>query len=234
MKKTILFFTVILFLSACNVSTTPENNGVVQLDSIKIGRETKMEAQQFKGLYRSHQSNFIDCISGQLFVLKNTSVVDSLYNLILPNAYTDEAIYVEMNATTDINDSGALTYTDGIKAEQKNYKNNCITSDYWCTGFEPFWVIQISKNEDLIDFYNPMEQKTTHFVYAAPEIKNGVTIYSSTDGENKITISIKEEKCNGAIDKQYDFSAKVQLNNKKYTGCGLQTEVVKASQAINK
>lgn len=232
MKNIILFSISFLFLSACNVSTTPDNNGAVQLDSIKIGRETATEVKQFKGLYRSHQSNFLDCESGQLFVLKNTSVIDSLYNLILPNAYTDEAIYIEMNASTDINDSGALTYIDGIKAEQKNYKNNCINSDYWCTGFEPFWVIQISKNEDLIDFYNPMEQKTTHFVYAQPEIKNGITTYTSTDGENKISVVIKKEKCNGAIDKQYDFSVQVQLNDKKYNGCGLQTEVVKASQAI--
>ena len=222
MKNSIVFSITFLFVTACNVNTTTENKGSIQLDSIKIGRETASEIKHFQGLYRSHQSNFLDCVSGQLFVLKNTSIVDSLYNLILPNAYTDEAIYVEMNVSTDINDSGALTYSDGIKAEQKNYKNNCVISDYWCTGFEPFWVIQISKNEDLIDFYNPMEQKTTHFVYSQPEIKNSVTTYSSTDGENTIKISIKEEKCNGAIDKQYDFSVKVQLNNKTYNGCALK------------
>lgn len=232
MKNTIFFSFAILFVSACNVSTSPENNTSIQLDSIKIGREAKGETKHFQGLYRSHQSNFLDCESGQLFVLKNTSVVDSLYNLILPNAYTDEAIYVKMNASLDPNDPNSILFTDGIKAEQKNYKNNCIQSDYWCTGIEPFWVMQISKSEDLIDFYNPMEQKTTHFVYAKPEIKNGVTTYTSTDGENKITVVIKKEKCNGAIDKQYDFSVQIQLNDKKYNGCGLQTYVAKATEAI--
>ena len=145
-----------------------------------------------------------------------------MYNLILPNAYTDEAIYIEMNASLDPNDANAILFTDNIKAEQKNYKNTCIESDYWCTGTEPFWIIQISKAEDLIDFYNPMEQKTTHFVYAIPEIKNGITTYSSTDGENKIKVIIKKEKCNGAIDKQYDYSAQVQLNDKKYSGCAIK------------
>ncbi len=221
-----------MLFSACNLSTSPENKTSLQLDSIKIGRETKSEIKQFKGLYRSHQSNFLDCENGGLFLLKNTSIVDSLYNLILPNAYSDEAIYIEMNASIDPNDPNAITYSNNIKAEQKNYKNNCVESDYWCTGFEPFWIVQISKNEDLIDFYNPMEQKTTHFVYAKPEIKNGSSTYSSTDGENKITVIIKREKCNGAIDSQYDFSVQVQLNDKKYSGCGLQTKVVKASVAI--
>ena len=204
----------------------------MQLDSIKIGRETKSVVKQYQGLYRAHQSNFLDCESGKLFVMQNTTTIDSLYNLILPNAYSDEAIYIEMNACLDPNDPNAILYRDGIKAEQKNYKNTCIQSDYWCTGFEPFWIIQISKGEDLIDFYNPMEQKTTHFVYSTPEIKNGTTTYSSTDGENKISIVIKKEKCNGAIDKQYDFSVQVQLNDKKYNGCALQTHVVKASEAI--
>lgn len=232
MKKTIFLIAPILFLLSCQISTDPKKNAPILLDSIKIGRETTPTIKQFQGLYRSHQSNFLDCESGQLFVLKNTSIVDSMYNLILPNAYSDEAIYIEMNASIDPNDSGSIIFSDNLKAEQKNYKNTCIQSDYWCTGFEPFWVIQISKGEDLIDFYNPMEQKTTHFVYAKPEIKNGITTYSSTDGENKITVVIKKEKCNGAIDKQYDFSVKVQLNDKKYSGCGLQTNVAKASEAI--
>ena len=232
MKKTILIIAPTLFLLACNVNTNPEKNTSMQLDSIKIGRETKQEIKQFQGLYRSHQSNFLDCGSGQLMVLKNTAEIDSMYNLILPNAYSDEALYIEMNASVDPNDSGSITFSDNLKAEQKNYKNTCIQSDYWCTGTEPFWIIQISKGEDLIDFYNPMEQKTTHFVYAKPEIKNGITTYSSTDGENKINVVIKKEKCNGAIDKQYDFSVQVQLNDKKYSGCALQTHVVKASEAI--
>ena len=224
MKKTIFLVASILFLSACNISTTPENNTSVKLDSIKIGRETKPEIKQFQGLYRAHQSNFLDCGSGQLMVLKNTAEIDSMYNLILPNAYSDEALYIEMNASIDPNDSGSIVFSYNLKAEQKNYKNTCIRSDYWCTGTEPFWIIQISKGEDLIDFYNPMEQKTTHFVYSIPEIKNGITTYSSTDGENKINITIKKEKCNGAIDKQYDYSVQVQLNDKKYSGCGIKSE----------
>ncbi len=223
MKKIFYLVSLILFLLACNVNTTI-NNHTLSLDSIKVGREAKSVPHQFNGLYREHTSQFLDCGTGALFVLKNTQLLDSLYNSILPNAYADEAIYVEVNASTDVNDSTVILFTSNLKAEQKNYKNTCITADYWCTGTEPFWQIQISKAEDLIDFYNPMEQKTTHFVYAEPEIKNGVTTYFSSDGENKISIIIKKEKCNGATDLQYDYSVEVNLNNKKFNGCAIHTE----------
>lgn len=222
MKKIFFLVSLTLFLLACNVSTTPENNGTVSLDSIKVGRETKPTLRQFKGLYRAHQSDFLDCETGKLFVLKNTHTFDSLYKLILPNAYAGEALYIEMYASLDPTDLNEILFFDAIKAEQKNYKNNCISSDYWCTGIEPFWMIQISKNENIIDFYNPMEQKTTHFLFSNPEIKNDLTIYTSINGENKISITIKKEKCNGAIDKQYDYSAQVQLNDKKYNGCAIK------------
>lgn len=222
MKKTFFLISPVLCLLACNISTSPENNATVKLDSIRIGRETMPEIKHYSGLYRAHQSNFLDCESGKLFVLKNAGTLDSLYNLILPNAYTDEAVYIEMNASLEADDPNAIFYSDGIKAEQKNYKNTCIQADFWCTGFEPFWIVQISEGEALIDFYNPMEQKTTHFVFAKPEIKNGLTVYKSTDGENKISVIIKKEKCNGAIDKQYDYSAQVQLNDKKYNGCAIK------------
>ena len=61
-----------------------------------------------------------------------------------------------------------------------------------------------------------------HFVYAEPDIKNGLTVYNSTDGENKISVAIKKEKCNGAIDKQYEYSVQVQLNELKYNGCAIK------------
>ncbi|MGZ4048193.1 MAG: hypothetical protein ACXVNN_02455, partial [Bacteroidia bacterium] len=88
-----------------------------------------------------------------------------------------------------------------------------------CFGTEPFWQIQISEKENLIDFYDPMEQKTTHFIYSKPEIKDGITTYTSSDKKDRISIAIKKEKCNGAIDPQYDYSVLVTLNDKKYNGC---------------
>ncbi len=224
MKKTLTLSVSALILSACNVSTNPENNASLKLDSLVVKRETKAP-EHYTGLFRAHQSNFLDCGSGQLFVLTGLPPsMDTMYSNILPDAYADEAVYVEMEAARDAQDPTALHYTSGLKMERKNYKNTCIASDYWVMGIEPFWQIQISKAEGLIDFHDPMAQKTTHFVYAAPEIKNGVEVYSTTDGENTIRISVKKEKCNGAVDKQYDYSAQVEFNGKKYSGCAIKPE----------
>ena len=209
---------------SCNINTSPDKNASLKLDSIKIGRETKTSTSIFQGLYYPHYSNFINCSDGKRYILKSNNLVDSAYNKILPNAYTDEAVFLEINASLDIYDTTTINFGMGstFKMEQKSHKNTCIASDYWCTGIEPFWLIQISKKEDLIDFYNPMEQKTMHFVYAKPDIKNGLTVYNSTDGENKISVAIKKEKCNGAIDKQYEYSVQVQLNELKYNGCAIK------------
>jgi len=209
---------------SCTTNTSTNKNASLKLDSIKIGRETKMSTRIFQGLYYPHYSNFINCADGKRYILKSNNLLDSAYNKILPNAYIDEAVFLEINALPDINDTTTIHFGIGttFKMEQKNYKNTCIASDYWCTGIEPFWLIQISKEEDLIDFYNPMEQKTVHFVYKKPDVKNGLTVYNSTDGENKISVAIKKEKRNGGIDKQYDFSVQVQLNEKKYNGCAIK------------
>lgn len=224
MKKNISIVSLSVVLLSCNLNNAPEENNSLKLDSLKIARDTTPVVKEFKGLYRPHYSTFINCEDGKTYVLKNNDLLDSLYKEVLPNAYTDEAVYVKMNASIDPNQSDIINFDPGSQTsmEQKNHKNTCIPYEYWCTGIEPFWIIQISKAEDLIDFYEPMEQRTTHFMYAVPVIKDETTIYSSSDGENKIIVTIKKEKCNGAIDKQYDYSASVQLNGNKYNGCAIK------------
>ncbi|HEY0031295.1 MAG TPA: lipoprotein [Bacteroidia bacterium] len=221
MKKIVLFFSALVVLAGCNLNTPPSNELPAKLDSIKIQRDSVPTVMGYKGLYYPHYANFVNCEDGKRYVVKNNGIIDSIYNVILPNAYTDEAVYVEMNAYVDPKDSGSILYTGNAKVEQKNLKNTCIAYEYWCTGTEPFWQVQISKEEGLIDFYNPMEQKTTHFIYAEPKIKGGVTYYTSTDGEQKISVAIKQEKCNGAFDAAYNYSARVELRGMVYNGCAV-------------
>jgi uncharacterized membrane protein len=222
MKRLLLLFLPAIFTASCNLNTTPENNNSLKLDSLKIGRDTSASVKEYKGLYSKHYSHFINCSDGKIFVLKNNALPDSLYDSILSDPYSGQSIAIQMNAITDPGDPNAILFTGNLKAEQKNHKNTCIPFEYWCMGMEPFWTIQISKNEDLIDLYEPMEQRTTHFAYAAPDIKNGVATYSASDGQNKISIIIKKEKCNGAIDRQYDYSAEIQFNSKKLNGCAIK------------
>lgn len=89
-------------------------------------------------------------------------------------------------------------------------------------GNEPFWQLQISEKENLIDFYDPMEQKTIHFNYAKSQVKNGAVNYFTKNDTNTIEIKIKKEKCSdGMSEKKYNFSVLVKLNKKTYNGCAV-------------
>lgn len=221
MKKTIILLVLPHILTSCSLNNSPENKIPGKVNSIKISRDTTHLLKKIQGLYHPNSGEFINCENGKTYSLKNNNLFDSIYKNILPNAYSDEAVFMDLNSSIDMKDSNKINFGIGsaFKIERKNQKNDCINSDYWGTGTEPFWQLQISEKENLIDFYNPMEQKTTHFLYSKPEIKNGITIYSSSDKENKINIIIKKEKCNGAIDSQYDYSVQITLNDKKYSGC---------------
>ena len=128
MKKIILLFAVYCCLSGCNLNAPPNDHIPGKLDSIKIQRDTVSESQSFKGLYRKSSAQFTNCESHTTYTVKNSSLLDSLYHHLLPNAYTGEAIYVEMKAKPDPADSGAVILTQGaeIKAEQKNISKKNI------------------------------------------------------------------------------------------------------------
>ena len=223
MKKIILFAVVSTSLWSCNLNTTPENNRAMLLDSLKIARDTTSGLKEFKGLYYPISSSFLNCEDGKTYHLKNNKILDTIFNNILPNAYSGQCVFLKMDALVNPDHPDTIdTPIKSMHLEQKNHKNTCIPYEYWCIGTEPFWTIQISKNEKLIDLYEPMEQKTTHFAYIVPELKNGEITYTATNEHDKIVVIIKKEKCNGAIDAQYDYSAQVQFNDKKLAGCTLK------------
>lgn len=234
MKKLVLFFSVVTLIS-CNLNTTPQNKIPGRLDSISIKRETPLQHQKPEtiiGLYENGHFTYCDHPETSYSVNGKTNTADSLYRHILPNAYQHQNVSIKLIGYLSNTVPLVLHIDSIIKMERKSSKNACIPYEYWCYGTEPFWQIEISKEENLIDFYDPMEQKTTHFIYSKPEIKNGITYYTVSDKENKISIAIKKEKCNGAIDPQYDYSVQVQLNNKKYNGCAEGVYFVKAGEPV--
>lgn len=198
---------------------------VLEKDTLKISKD-------LKGIYNNNGTRtFLDCEHPEL-IYRLTSAhpeIDSALKKILPNAYSGEGIYVEMNAEINPIDSkvfsGLLDVKKVLKTEQKNPGNTCIPFDFWCKGTEPFWTLQISKAENLIDFYNPMEQKTSHFLYSAPITKDNVITYTSTDESDpkrKIQVSVFPEKCSdGMSEKQYNYRVEIILE-KKYKGCGMK------------
>jgi uncharacterized membrane protein len=221
-----------LFISCSIISCTQNGNPVqtkspapvLKLDTLRITKE-------FTGIYYNDgNAKFISCENPKIiYSVKNSQELDQSIIKILPNAYKGEAIIVtimaEISSSDDKAYGGLLDVKELKRSEQKSSKNTCIPYDFWCLGNEPFWQLQISGNENLIDYYNPMEQKTMHFNYSEPVEKDGFITYNAVDksnASNKILIVIKKEKCSdGMSEKQYNYSAEVTLNDKQ-KGCAIK------------
>ena len=179
---------LLALLSSCTLQTgkAPDNKISGSLNSIKMTRETPSVIKEYQGLYNMSAFTFRSCENDAIYYIDDsTGGIDSAIAKIdfLGSVFMKMKGFVKH--TTDEN---VLVVTELITVEQKSYKNTCIPYDFWCFGTEPFWQIEISEKENVIDFYNPMEQKLIHFDYSKPEIKNGTTNYMSSNKENKITI----------------------------------------------
>jgi uncharacterized membrane protein len=227
MRITIFFLSLIFF--SCN---QPGNPIKVQHPSATQTGDTLRIIKEFKGIYSNPGTKqFIDCDHpGMIYsITDENSALDAELKKIQPNAYPGQGIFVNMKAEVNASDNkefaGSLVIKELLKAEQKNMGNNCIPYEFWCMGNEPFWQVQISKTENLIDYYDPMEQKTIHFGYSAPEQKEEAFIYTavSADKKSKIMITVLEEKCtDGMSEKKYDHSATVILDGMNLKGCAVK------------
>jgi uncharacterized membrane protein len=228
--KIIYFFLICLMMFSCNIkqdtsSKAGSTNILGQNDTLHIIKE-------FSGLLINHspEKQFISCDNIEMIhLLEKNDQTDTILKSILPNALDGESIFLQMQAeikpSSDKKYADILSIKKFIKAAQKSYLNTCIPYDFWCKGNEPFWQLQISEKENLIDFYDPMQQKTTHFPYSKQEIKDGILQYNSKDEKlkNNILIKIKKERCSdGMSEKQYDYSVEVVLNGSNYKGCALK------------
>ena len=225
MKKIILLFAVSTFLYSCSENNSGKNSATV-LDSLPVA-EVLSESYELEGLYAS--SFIIDCAKDEkIALMQGNEKLDSLYKVLLPKAYQGQSIYVKLKGTRLSKDGKTIGFmaTEVVAAEQKNQKNTCYAYDFWCLGNEPFWNVQISEKENLIDFFNPMEEKLIHFVYSKPEEKGNSKIYTAenkADG-HKIIVTITNGKCSdGMSEREYPCSSKVVLDGTTYTGCAVNS-----------
>jgi uncharacterized membrane protein len=231
MKKIVLLMLPAIFLAACSSTTSTQNQAAIATDTIP--EPIKIRTVDLEGLYANN--HLVNCANkGEITITGNTKKLDSLYKALLPTAYTGQMIYLKVKgtlATQGLTDS--LTITEIFKAEQKNEQNTCVPYDYWCMGNEPFWRIQISAAENLIDFFDPMIPKYYHFKFVKPETINKSTVYTTELDGNKIKITITNQKCSdGMSERKYPCKAEVTLNGKAYKGCAMTYE--SASQSSPK
>ena len=224
MKNIIAVFLSALVLWSCSQNHSNLPNYANAADSMPSKGNSVSETVELSGLYAKH--HFTSCGDSLRIVVKgDVKILDSIYSNLLPAAYPTQSVLVKIKGSVSTSEGNrSLVITEILSAEQKNAFNTCTPYDYWCMGNEPFWQIQISEKENLIDFYDPMLPKFYHFDFSKAEINGTETIYTLEDkvSNNKLKITIFKEKCSdGMSDRDYNFKSTAVLNGTIYNGCAI-------------
>ncbi|MES2140711.1 MAG: hypothetical protein V4511_13465 [Bacteroidota bacterium] len=222
-NKIVPFCFIFLFLSC---SHDPSNNESTKAaDSIGVDVHQVKKMKEYKGVY--HPGQFKNAEDSELYTFSDSvqKKLDSLYSHLLPAPYPNQTVFMHFKGVADsfpTNTDFRTSITELIVMELKNAFSAGIAYDYWCMGNEPFWQVQISENENLIDFYDPMIPKFYHFVFSKAEIKGNQKVYTAEGSGNKIKITIVNEICSdGMSERIYKNRSEVVLNGKTYKGCAV-------------
>lgn len=228
-----LLTTISFFLFSCG---QPENPSKINTREIGNENEVLSEEKEFAGLYFPSGSATVamfrlcdDSGSTSSYLVEDgTNSLDTLYRKILPTSYPYQSIFIKVIGNIKLKENKtknpAIVVKKVMVVEQKNYRNNCIPYDYWCMGNEPFWQVQISEKENLIDFFDPMMPRFYHFAFSKAVIKGNTTKYIAEDKEakSKIEITVSKEKCSdGMSEREYNYKSVVVLDGTAYNGCAV-------------
>lgn len=217
-----IFATLILSVTIL-CSCSQQNSTGTKTEADVPSSIVKSDTGDFKGLCTNDKFFICSSENVPIIVRDKTNKLDSVYRYLLPDFYNGQAVYLEVKGIRLHAEIDTLIINNIYTAEQKNYYNTCIPYDYFCKGNEPFWQIQISEKENLIDFYDPMIPMFYHFAFSKPEIKNSIITYNSENKSDKIEIVITSEKCNdGMSEVEYNFKSEVILNGKTFSGCAIK------------
>lgn len=240
MKNLILFFLMIL-ISGClykddeNASGLSKNKTKKPTQSDSSAQIKNPEDKVYEGLYilNANENIFRDCMNpdSTYWVTDGSGKIEGMYNKFISSKNVYGAVVVKLKGKiTETKNKRYLEkyprtfeVMEVVDMQKKNFSNTCIPYDFWGLGNEPGWSLQISENENLIEFTDYGENKTYSFFYEEPKSEDGKIIYNAHNNiqRNYIDISIKKENCSDNMsDKVYEFSAEVKINkNKKYNGC---------------
>lgn len=226
MKEKIIPFCFLFLLFSC-ASNSNDKKSTENSDSITVDVLQVKKIKEYKGVY--HPGQFKNAEDSELYTFYDSvqKKLDSLYRNLLPSPYPNQTVFMHFKGAADsfpTNTGFRTSITEFISVELKGALNAAIAYDYWCMGNEPFWQIQISEKENLIDFYDPMIPKFYHFSFSKAEIKGNQKIYTAEDkaNSNKIKITIVNEKCSdGMSERNYKNKSEVVLNGTAYRGCAV-------------
>jgi uncharacterized membrane protein len=232
MRKTPL----LLLLAFCfsNCSETPKPTASQLQSSIPNPQPTTLRGYYVLG---DEVSMFRNCADNkQYWVQDETSSLDSLYQLAcLPAPIPYEAAYAVLTGTLGPKDTvGFAAETDGVfvvrkvdTLQSKNRFNACLAWEFWCSGTEPFWSLQISEAEGGIFFKNMADETGAQYTWDEPQTDGSASwVYETSGapgGKDRLKIVIKKEKCNdGMSEIEYGYSVVVTQESATLRGCAVR------------
>lgn len=231
-------FAILILLTAFSCKNANEIKPDVTFSEKTDSVKADSLSDVYEGIYATnkHESIFQDCSNSnaKYWVIDESNSLSEQYAKMfeIPSVYNSMVVKVKgevkmtENATKAEKFTKTLIIKEVISVEKKNYMNTCVSYDFWGLGNEPNWSLQISKNENLIEFTLPGDSQSFYFFYNEPVNENGYLVYRSHNQIQRylIEIKIKNEPCRDIIsDKVYEYSVEVELSDKrKFKGCGIK------------
>lgn len=242
MTRYLLLF---LFFAGCTSATkkqTPEgpvaaknlpaDSTYVLVDSSK----SSIPEKEFSGFYINGEdtNTFRDCNTGKTYQVEDQSgqllnaYHKSRSNLWYPyeSAYAEVRGYLkgktEQGHASKFQNTLVVTTVEEVK--QKSFFTECYDFEFIVLGNEPFWNAEIIPNENIIAFKDVATERSYTFPYTKPLVSGSKTSYTiKNDKGESLKLVISKENCNdGMSDRNYYYSAQVELNSKHMSGCAIR------------
>ncbi|MFK8055435.1 MAG: COG3650 family protein [Saprospiraceae bacterium] len=252
MIRSLLVFSTFLLLAACTPKATP---GVSPTDggaTVKGEQKMKKEVsdmpsdgveQVFVGLYRQEDGRleFIPCDepTKKYWVLGETERLTDLYESAIRQGYEGQNVVASVRGTLKKAkpSKGAamaspydaqLFVKDVVKVRAKNFRNTCVPFDFWGLGNEPFWSLQISEAEGIIEF-SKIGAPTEVAKYVKPSIESDglrSRYFMTFPSGQRMKVAVTKEKCEDSMaGNPYEYSIEVSYNGEVLQGCATKNKL---------
>lgn len=233
MRKTTLLLLLILGFARCSETPKP-NASEIQSSAFNSSNPTTLRGYYVLG---DEVNMFRNCADNkQYWVRDATRSLDSLYReACFPAPIPYEAVYAVFTGTLGSKDTSSnAVETEGVfivtkvdTLQSKNKFNACLPWEFWCSGTEPFWSLQISEAEGGIFFKNMADETGAQYAWDEPRTDGKTSwtyeISDASGSKDGLKIVIKKEKCNdGMSEIEYGYSAEIMMNGTTLRGCAVR------------
>jgi hypothetical protein len=157
---------------------------------------------EHRGLYvfGGNNSGFRDCAepnASYLVVDETGGNLEKNYRRLLKLPYPNQAVFADVKGFEAAYYGGFFVVTEIIKMEAKNFRNTCIPYEFWALGNEPYWQVQVSSAEGIIEYRGMDDDRTKYFAYQPPVKEKGLKIYTgiNQDSGDNIRIAVDSVAC---------------------------------------